>query len=359
MNRHRHRATVTPARISCKASAAVDRRGRGLTLGFWLRRVRAGAAAAPRAGRGRRDPNAFVRIGRDNTVTVIVKHLEMGQGSTRGCRRWSPRSSTPRGRRCESKARRPTRSSTTTCSGDRRRAPAARTAMANSWEQLRTAGAAARAMLVAAAAKRWNVPAASITVHGRRRVARRRQEGDVRRAGRRRRRSMPVPADGQAQGPEGLRAHRQAVAAQGLAGQVQRHRAVHAATSSCPDMLTAVVAHPPRFGARVKSFDATSVRRRAGRALRGRRCPTASPCVADSFWVGEEGPRRAEGRVGRVARRSSARRPTSWPSTRRWPPRPARSRATTAMPPRRMAGAAKTFEATTNSRTSRTRRWSR
>src|SRR5918992_2380310 len=27
------------------------------------------------------EPNAFVRIGADNTVTVIVKHLEMGQGT--------------------------------------------------------------------------------------------------------------------------------------------------------------------------------------------------------------------------------------------------------------------------------------
>src|SRR2546426_7376691 len=27
--------------------------------------------------------NAFVRIGSDNTVTVIVKHLEMGQGTYR------------------------------------------------------------------------------------------------------------------------------------------------------------------------------------------------------------------------------------------------------------------------------------
>jgi len=29
-------------------------------------------------------PNAFVRIGTDNTVTVIVKHLEMGQGTYTG-----------------------------------------------------------------------------------------------------------------------------------------------------------------------------------------------------------------------------------------------------------------------------------
>src|SRR5690606_34648395 len=38
------------------------------------------------------------------------------------------------------------------------------TAMANSYEQMRKAGAAARAMLVSAAAKEWGVPAGEITV---------------------------------------------------------------------------------------------------------------------------------------------------------------------------------------------------
>src|SRR5436305_15252743 len=38
------------------------------------------------------------------------------------------------------------------------------TAVANSWQQLREAGATARAMLVAAAAARWAVPATDITV---------------------------------------------------------------------------------------------------------------------------------------------------------------------------------------------------
>src|SRR5207244_7555218 len=40
------------------------------------------------------------------------------------------------------------------------------TAMAEGWDQLRGAGATARAMLVEAAAQEWNVPAAEITVDG-------------------------------------------------------------------------------------------------------------------------------------------------------------------------------------------------
>ena len=57
----------------------------GLTLAFCLPTIAkaatlsgGAAAASPFA------PNAFLRIGTDNTVTVISKHLEMGQGTYTG-----------------------------------------------------------------------------------------------------------------------------------------------------------------------------------------------------------------------------------------------------------------------------------
>src|SRR5256712_12892779 len=43
-----------------------------------------GQAGGRAAAGGVFEPNAFVRIGADNTVTVIVKHLEMGQGTYTG-----------------------------------------------------------------------------------------------------------------------------------------------------------------------------------------------------------------------------------------------------------------------------------
>src|SRR5262245_33019159 len=60
-----------------KAAAAA---GAGLTVGFNL--PTAGRRAAAQAGV--LAPNAFVRIGTDNTVTVLAKHLEMGQGTYTG-----------------------------------------------------------------------------------------------------------------------------------------------------------------------------------------------------------------------------------------------------------------------------------
>src|SRR5215471_17485688 len=64
--------------------------GVGLTLGVVLMpEVLAQAAGPGRAGgevvaKAALEPNAFVRVGTDNTVTVVVKHIEMGQGTFTG-----------------------------------------------------------------------------------------------------------------------------------------------------------------------------------------------------------------------------------------------------------------------------------
>src|SRR6202051_5137902 len=55
-----------------------------LTIGFdWASSIGEASAAAPAAGVPF-VPNAFLRIGADNSVTVIAKHVEMGQGAYTG-----------------------------------------------------------------------------------------------------------------------------------------------------------------------------------------------------------------------------------------------------------------------------------
>src|SRR6202158_2873854 len=55
-----------------------------LTIGFeWSGSTRRALAAGPVAGAAF-TPNAFLRIGSDNSVTVIAKHVEMGQGAYTG-----------------------------------------------------------------------------------------------------------------------------------------------------------------------------------------------------------------------------------------------------------------------------------
>jgi isoquinoline 1-oxidoreductase beta subunit len=119
------------------------------------------AAVAPA---GPFEPNAFLRIGADNSVTVMSKHLEMGQGTYTGLATIWPKNSMPTGSR--SRRRRAGR-----CQALQQptfwgpaQGTGGSTAMANSWDQMRKAGAAGRAMLVSAAAKRWKVGEAEIVV---------------------------------------------------------------------------------------------------------------------------------------------------------------------------------------------------
>jgi len=53
-----------------------------LVIGFYLPRGRGFEALAQGAPQPAVAPNAFLRIGKDGSVTVMVKHLEFGQGVT-------------------------------------------------------------------------------------------------------------------------------------------------------------------------------------------------------------------------------------------------------------------------------------
>src|SRR3982751_5986991 len=76
-----NRAAAVSRRVFLKSTAAA---GAGLTLGIYVGDAFAQASGPGRtvgtAAAGGFEPNAFLRVGKDNTVTVIVKHLEMGQG---------------------------------------------------------------------------------------------------------------------------------------------------------------------------------------------------------------------------------------------------------------------------------------
>ncbi|MBI1361241.1 MAG: molybdopterin-dependent oxidoreductase [Alphaproteobacteria bacterium] len=122
------------------------------------------ASAAPGPG-GLVSFGPFVKIGSDNTVTVLLKHIEFGQGVSTGLTTivaeeidadWAQM------RFEEAPAEVPTYGNG--AFGGAVQGTGGSTAIANSWMQLRQAGAAARAMLVSAAAARWKVDPASCTV---------------------------------------------------------------------------------------------------------------------------------------------------------------------------------------------------
>ena len=140
--------------------------GAELTLALYFRPGPAQTAPSPigAADGTVLEPNAFVRIGEDNTVTVIVKHLEMGQGTYTGLptlvaeeldAAWSQL----RVEGAPADVKRYNNLLWGPMQGT-----GGSTAMANSFEQFRRAGATARAMLVSAAAQQWNVPVESLGV---------------------------------------------------------------------------------------------------------------------------------------------------------------------------------------------------
>jgi isoquinoline 1-oxidoreductase subunit beta len=279
---HESKIVNTSRRDFLKASAAVSVvAGTGLTLGFRLDGAQAQTAGPAGSALG---PDVFVRIGRDNSVTVISKHLEMGQGSYTGLATLVAEEIDASWEQVKVEG----------APADAKRynnllwGPAQGTggssSIANSWEQLRHAGAAARAMLVAAAAKQWGVPAASITIRngivssGNRKTT----FGQLADSAA----TMPVPATVRLKEPKDF-----VLIGKSAPRKDSRSKsngtAQFTADLKLPDMLTAVVAHPPKFGARVKSIDSQSL---AG--VPGVRyvveIPSGVAVVAGSFWVAKK-----------------------------------------------------------------------
>src|SRR5918996_2704773 len=149
-----------------KAGAAL---GAGLTLSFYLPRgLTQGSAPGKTVGTAQASavlaPNAFVRIGADNTVTVMAKHLEMGQGTYTGLATLVAEELDADWAQVRVEGAPADAKLYNNLLWGPAQGTGGSTAMANSFEQLRRAGATARAMLVSAAAQEWRVPASEIRV---------------------------------------------------------------------------------------------------------------------------------------------------------------------------------------------------
>jgi len=277
---------------STAPTVTVDRRqvlkgglvvGAGLVIGLRLPR----GAVAKTVAAEELVPNAFVRIAPDSTVTVLSKHIEFGQGTYTGLATILAEELDADWSRVRVVA-----------------APAdvelyanlffgiqgtgGSTAMPNSYEQMRQAGATARAMLVASAADIWEVEASEIEVH----------EGVVRHAPSGKSAlfgelvehaatleppaevELKDPADFTLIGREDLR--RVDVAAK------SRGTARYTFDFDEAETLTALIARPPRFGGVVASVDDS-----AARAVPGVEAVVTIPqgvaLLARGFWAAKKG----------------------------------------------------------------------
>jgi isoquinoline 1-oxidoreductase beta subunit len=229
----------------------------------------------------------FIRIEPDGAVTVVSKHIEFGQGTHAGLAAivaeeldadWDTLKV----------VQAPANAKVYANLAMGVQGTGGSSAIANSWDQLRATGAAARAMFVAAAASRFGAPAAELTV----------KNGIVSHAASGKRASFAelLPAAAKIAPPQsptlkdpkdftliGTDRVRRKDSLLKSTGQARYTQDVH-----LPNMLTAMVAHPPRFGAKVKSFDDAAARKVPG-VVDVIRIPTGVAVLADNTWAARQG----------------------------------------------------------------------
>ena len=242
----------------------------GLVIAFHLPpRARAASTAADFS------PNAWLRVSADGLVTLTVDKSEMGQGSQTGLAMmlaeeleadWSqvrlgPVPENPAG-------------------WSRRMSTGGSTAIRTSWEPLRKAGAAAREMLIDAAAATWKVDRAACQA----------ERGAVVHASSKRRLTygklvakaaqLPVPKDPPLKDPKDFRLLGTRTPRLDTPAKVDGS-AVFGIDVKVPGMLIASIERCPVFGGTLKSYDATKAK-----AVPGVRAVVA---LDPSPWTGTTG----------------------------------------------------------------------
>jgi len=228
----------------------------------------------------------FLRIAPDGAVTVVSKHIEFGQGSSTGLAAIAAEELDADWDKV-SVVQAPAIAKIYANLGMGLQGTGGSSAISNSWEQMRSAAAAARAMLVAAAANRWKVAASEVTV----------KNGVVAHASGK---SAPfgaliadagkiaTPATPTLKDPKTFT----------LIGtdRVRRKDALAKSTGAArftqdvraPNLLVAMVAHPPRFGATVAGFDAAAARKIPG-VVDVFQIPSGVAVTATNTWAARQG----------------------------------------------------------------------
>ena len=229
----------------------------------------------------------FIRIDPDGSVTLVSKHIELGQGTHAGLAAivaeeldadWNTVNVVQAPANAKVYANKLMGVQGTGGSS----------AIANSWDQLRQAGAAARAMFVAAAAARFGAPAAELTVKdsvvshaaSNRSATFAQLLADAAKTSPPQHPPLKDPRSFALIGTQRVRRKDSALKSTGTARFTQD---VH-----LPNMLTAMVAHSPRFGGRVASFDATAARQVPG-VVDVFQIPTGVAVAANGTWPARVG----------------------------------------------------------------------
>jgi isoquinoline 1-oxidoreductase beta subunit len=262
--------------------------GAGLTVAFYLptaaaKTVERLTGVAPATT----DFNAFLKIGNDDIVTVYIKHLEMGQNVYTGLPMilaeelgadWSKI-------RVEHAPADAVRYGNLIMGGIQGTGGSSSTA--NSWTQLRQAGASAREMLIDAAAAEMKVPRAELKA----------DNGKIVHAKSKKTLSFGALADAAAKLPRPQEVKLKDPKDFTIIGKKMARLDNEAKTSGTatfsldvkrPGQLVALLARAPQFGGKVKSVDS-----KAAKGIPGVKdvltVPTGVAVIADNFWAAKKG----------------------------------------------------------------------
>jgi isoquinoline 1-oxidoreductase subunit beta len=259
----------------------------GLVIGFYLPGRFEALAASPASTAAPAVLNAWMRIGTDDTVTIMIDKSEMGQGiQTALCMIAAEELE------CDWKKIRT------------EFAPAAKeyfnpafgmqgtggsSSVRSSWDPMRKAGAAARDMLVEAAAQKWGVEKSAcrgengVVLHEA--TKRKLTYGSLAEAAAK----LPVPADVPLKDPKQFRVIGKSTKRLDTPDKVNG-RAEFGIDIRRPGMLYAVVARCPVFGGKVVSFDATKAKAVPG-VKNVVQISSGVAVVADNTWTAMQGRR--------------------------------------------------------------------
>jgi isoquinoline 1-oxidoreductase beta subunit len=274
-------SAVTPSRRDLLKVSAAGVLVLGVMPHAFAEEAPGGGKALAQTPGNQPNPTAFVRIGSDNTVTVVIKHLDKGQGVTTGLSTIVAEELDADWAQIRTEfAPANVQLYNNTLLGPIQ-GTGGSTSVANSWLQLRKAGAAARAMLVAAAVDAWKVPAEEITVEKgvlKHKSGKSATFGEFAEAAAR----QPVPPEVKLKDPKdfrliGTKIHR-------IDSNIKTDgSAIYSLDIRRPTAVVAVVMRPPRFGGRVKSVDGT-----AAKAVKGVvdfvTIPQGVAVIAEDTW---------------------------------------------------------------------------
>jgi CO/xanthine dehydrogenase Mo-binding subunit len=250
--------------------------GAGLVVGFYL----------PHGGRGKHQtfsPNAYLRITPDNKITIVVARSEMGQGVRTALPMILAEELEADWKHIEIE-----QAGASTLYGDQTTGGSA--SVRTTWDPMRKAGAAAREMLISAAALTWGVARSQCVA----------QLGNIVHSASKRQLSygelserastLPIPTDVTLKQSKDYKIVGQRLARVDTPSKV-RGAAVFGIDFRMPGMKYAVLERCPVIGGQLASFDDKESRKISDVRYVGKIGEAAVGVVADSVWGAMEGRR--------------------------------------------------------------------